>query len=44
MSPEILEIFVDLAVPAAQIAFTFGFGSYIIRKFLEMALEGRFRL
>ena len=39
-----LELFKQLAVPAGEIAFTFALGSYLIRKFLEMALGGRFRL
>lgn len=39
-----IDLFVQLAVPAGQIAFTFAFGSYLIRKFLEMALGGKFRL
>ena len=39
-----LELFQQLAIPAFEIAFVFGFGGYIIRKFLEMALGGKFRL
>lgn len=39
-----LEIFKEIAVPAMEIAFVFAFGGYIIRKFLEMALGGKFRL
>ena len=39
-----LELFKELAVPAFEIAFVFGLGSYIVRKFLDMALNGRFRL
>lgn len=39
-----LELFKEIAVPAGEIAFVFGLGSYVIRKFLEMALGGKFRL
>lgn len=39
-----IELFKDIAIPAAEIAFVFAFGGYIIRKFLEMALGGKFRL
>lgn len=39
-----LELFKELAVPAGEIAFVFAMGSYIIRKFLEMAFGGKFRL
>lgn len=40
-----IELFVQLAVPAGEIAFTFAFGTYLIRTFLEMALgRGIFKL
>lgn len=39
-----LELFKELAVPAFQLAFVFGFGAKIIRSFLDMALNGKFRL
>ena len=39
-----LELFQELAVPAFEIAFVFGFGSYLVRTFLDMALNGRFKL
>lgn len=39
-----LEVFQELAVPAFEIAFVFGFGSYIVRTFLDMALGGRLKL
>ena len=39
-----LDLFQSLAIPAFEIAFVFGMGGYIIRKFLEMALGGKFKL
>ena len=39
-----LELFQELAIPAFEIAFVFGFGSYLVRTFLDMALGGRFKL
>lgn len=39
-----LDLFSEIAVPAGQIAFVFALGSYLIRKFLDMALGGKFRL
>ena len=39
-----LDLFQTLAVPAFELAFTFAMGGYIIRKFLEMALGGKFKL
>ena len=39
-----LELFKEIAIPAGEIAFTFALGSYLIRKFIEMALGGKFKL
>ena len=39
-----LELFQDLAIPAFEIAFVFELGGYLVRKFLDMALHGRFQL
>lgn len=39
-----LEIFQSLAIPAFELAFVFAMGGYLIRKFLEMALGGKFKL
>lgn len=44
MEQQILDLFIELAIPAFKIALIFGFGSYIVRKFLDMALGGKFRL
>lgn len=39
-----LELFEQLAIPAFEIAFAFGLGSYLVRKFLDMALGRSFKL
>ena len=39
-----LELFEQLAIPAFEIAFVFGLGSYLVRKFLDMALGRKFKL
>lgn len=44
MSEFAIEIFTEIAVPAFQIAFTFGFGSYLVVAFLKMALGGKVKL
>lgn len=40
----VVNLFAGLAGPAFGIAFIFAFGGKLVRSFLSMAFEGRFRL
>lgn len=40
----VVQCFADLAGPAFSIAFIFAFGGKLVRSFLSMSFDGRFRL
>lgn len=40
----VITIFADLAAPAFGIAFVFAFGGKMVRSFLNMGFDGKFKL
>ena len=44
MEQNILNLFIEIRKPAFTVAFTFGFGSKLVRWFLDMSLNGSARL
>ena len=41
---QIIEIFSQIAGPAFSVAFVFAFGSKLVRSFLGMGFDGKFKL
>lgn len=40
----VVVLFAELAVPAFTVAFVFAFGAKLVRSFLNMAFDGKFKL
>lgn len=40
----VIQLFADLAGPAFGVAFVFAFGGKLVRSFLNMSFDGKFKL
>lgn len=40
----VIQLFADIAGPAFSVAFVFAFGGKLVKSFLNMAFDGKFRL
>lgn len=41
---EIIDVFAQIAGPAFSVAFVFAFGGKLVRSFLNMGFDGKFKL